>query len=371
MRLVSFIVLGSAALAAAGAAVTVYPSLASTEEATKPAVVDARSEPPMVATVDAKRIGASERAFTGSVSARIQSNLGFRVPGKIVERLVDAGEEVKAGQPLMRVDDRDLRLALTAKLKAVDAARALAVQARADEARYASLLRLGQAPRQRYEQAKATLDTAEGQLSAAEAEADVARNEADYAVLVADADGSVVETLGEPGQVVSAGQAVVRLAHDGQREATVSLPETVRPGIGAAAEASIYGLGDRRWPAVLRQLSSAADVQTRTYEARFVLGGDAAAAPIGSTVTVWIKDPVAARSAEVPIGAILDENGTTGVWVVDRASSKVNLRPVTILELGEETATVSGLEPGTPVAALGAHLLHEGAAIRLLAAKGF
>ncbi|WAJ28862.1 efflux RND transporter periplasmic adaptor subunit [Antarcticirhabdus aurantiaca] len=365
------IALGSAILVAAGGAVVVYPSLASTEPTAKPGLIDARTEPPMVATVEARRIGASERAFTGSVAARIQSNLGFRVPGKIVERLVDAGDEVKAGQPLMRIDERDLHLALTARSKAADAARAVAVQARADEKRYATLLKLGQSPRQRYEQAKAALDSAEGQLSAAEAEADVARNEAGYAVLVADADGSVVETLGEPGQVVSAGQAVVRLAHDGQREATVSLPETVRPAIGSQAEASVYGLGDRRWTATLRQLSSAADAQTRTYEARFVLDGEAADAPIGSTVTVWIKDPVAANSAEVPIGAILDENGTTGVWVVDRAASKVSLRPVTILELGEETATVSGLEPGTLVAALGAHLLHEGAAIRLLAAKGF
>jgi len=370
MRLASLIALGFAALAAV-VAIVVYPSLAANEHSAKPASIDARTEPPMVATVEARRIGASRRAFTGSVSARIQSNLGFRVPGKIVERFVDAGDEVKTGQPLMRIDERDLRLALTARSKAADAARAMAVQARADEKRYATLLKLGQATRQRYEQAKAALDSAEGQLSAAEAEADVARNEAGYALLVADADGSVVETLGEPGQVVSAGQVVVRLAHDGQREATVSLPETIRPAIGSEAEAGVYGLGDRRWTATLRQLSSAADTQTRTYEARFVLGGEAADAPIGSTVTVWIADPVAANSAEVPIGAILDENGTTGVWFVDRATSRVSLRPVTILELGEETATVSGVEPGTSVAALGAHLLHEGATVRPLAAKGF
>ena len=370
MRIASLIALASAALAAA-AAVVIYPSLAANEPSAKSATIDARTEPPLVAAVEARRIGVSERAFTGTVSARVQSNLGFRVPGKIVERFVDTGDQVKIGQPLMRIDERDLRLALTARSKAADAARAMAVQARADERRYATLLKLGQATRQRYEQAKAALDSAEGQLAAAQAEADVARNEAGYAILVADSNGSVVETLGEPGQVVSAGQAVVRLAHDGQREATVSLPETVRPAIGSAAEAHVYGLGDRRWGARLRQLSSAADTQTRTFDARFVLDGEAAEAPIGSTVTVWIGNPVTTDAAEVPIGAILDENGKTGVWSVDRATSRVSLRPVTIMEFGEETVTVSGLEPGTTVAALGAHLLHEGAAVRLIVGKGF
>ena len=98
-----------------------------------------------------------ERAFTGTIAARVQSNLGFRVPGKIVERLVDVGQQVKAGQPLMRIDETDLRLALTAKRNAVIAARAVAVQARADENRYAVLVKTAAASTQRYEQAKAAL----------------------------------------------------------------------------------------------------------------------------------------------------------------------------------------------------------------------
>jgi RND family efflux transporter MFP subunit len=218
----------------------------------------------------------------------VQNNLGFRVPGKIVERLVDAGQEVKAGQPLLRIDDTDLRLALTAKRNAVAAARATVVQLDADERRYASLLDDGWVPRQRYEQAKAALDTAEAQLAAAEAEARVAENEATYSVLVADADGTVIETLGEPGQVVSAGQTVVRLAQAGPREAVVALPETIRPTIGSVAEASVYGGNGRRYTAHLRQLSDSADAQTRTYEARYVLDGEAAAAPLGATVTILL-----------------------------------------------------------------------------------
>ncbi len=325
---------------------------------------------PVVAVAPARQAGGLERAFTGLIAARVQSNLGFRVPGKIVERLVDVGEQVTAGQPLMRIDEIDLRLALAAKQHAATSARAVAVQARADEKRYADLVAKGWATRQRYEQAKAALDSAEAQLAAAEAEARIAENEREYSILKADADGTVVETLGEPGQVVTAGQIVIRLAHAGRREAAVSLPEAVRPAIGSVAEASVYGLGQQRWPARLRQLSDAADPQTRTYEARYVLAGSAASAPLGATVTIWISDPNAPAVVEVPVGALLDNGGKTGVWVVDQRSSTVSFKPVTIKRVGEETAIVSGIATGEVVAALGAHLLHDGATIRTLVAKG-
>src|SRR5215212_1580086 len=134
---------------------------------------DPRQGPQLVQLAIVKPAGASERAFTGIISARVQSNLGFRVPGKVIERLVDAGQDVRAGQPLMRLDQKDLALALTARENAVAAARALAAQARADEARYRQLTADGWVARQRYEQAKAAADSAEAQLAAAEAQADV------------------------------------------------------------------------------------------------------------------------------------------------------------------------------------------------------
>src|SRR3954454_20859440 len=179
------VVLGGLLIAVAGPAAFATVSLR-TQEAS--AVSDPRQEAPIVRLVTAARVTGSERGFTGIVGARVQSNLGFRVAGKIVERLVDIGQQVKAGQPLMRIDETDLRLALTAKRNAVAAARAVFVQTRADERRYADLVGNGWASRQRYEQAKAALDTAEAQLAAAEAEGGVAENQATYSVLVADAD---------------------------------------------------------------------------------------------------------------------------------------------------------------------------------------
>src|SRR6266508_1408936 len=180
-------VLGGLLIAASGVAAVVAVSLRTPEAA---AVSDPRQEPPIVRLVTAAQVTGSERGFTGIIGARVQSNLGFRVAGKIVERLVNVGQQVKAGQPLMRIDETDLRLALTSKRNAVAAVRASYVQADADEQRYAKLVSNGWASRQRYEQAKAALDTAEAQLATAEAAARVAENEATYSVLVADADGT-------------------------------------------------------------------------------------------------------------------------------------------------------------------------------------
>jgi RND family efflux transporter MFP subunit len=357
----SVIVLAGVLIAASGAAASVTASLRTQEAST---VSDPRQEPPIVRLARAERVTGYERGFTGVIGARVQSNLGFRVAGKIVERLVDVGQQVKAGQPLVRIDETDLRLALTAKRNAVAAARASVVQTDADERRYAKLVSDGWVSRQRYEQAKAASDTANAQLAAAEAAARVAENEATYSVLVADADGTVVETLGEPGQVVAAGQTVVRLAQAGPREAVVALPETTRPAIGSVAEASLYGADGRRYTAHLRQLSDAADAQTRTFEARYVLDGAAAAAPLGATVTVWLASHSSQPEVQAPLGAVFDDGRTTGVWVFDSAASTVRFRPVKLVRVSGENAVVSGLSVNDAVVSLGAQLLHEGERVR-------
>jgi RND family efflux transporter MFP subunit len=361
------VALGGILIAVSGAAAFVAVPIR-TQEAS--AVGDPRQEAPLVRLVTPARVTGPERAFTGIIGARVQSNLGFRVAGKIVERLVNIGLQVKAGQPLMRIDETDLRLALTAKRNAVVAARASYVQLEADERRYASLVNKGWVSRQRHEQAKAALDTAEAQLAAAEAEARVAENEATYSVLAADADGTVLETLGEPGQVVSAGQTVVRLAQAGPREAVVALPETIRPAIGSVAEARVYASDGRRYTAHLRQLSDSADAQTRTYEARYVLNGEAAAAPLGATVTIRIASQARQPEVQVPLGAVLDNGEKTGVWVLDSATSTVKFRPVKLVRVTSETAVISGLNSGDPIVSLGAHLLQEGARVRTASESG-
>jgi len=325
---------------------------------------DPRTEAPLVRTVAAQSATAQERGFTGVVAARVQSNLGFRVAGKVTERLVDAGQTVKAGQPLMRIDRTDYQHAIAARSADLAAAKARLDQAAADEARYAGLVEAGAISKSTSDQVKSAADSARAQYDAAEAQLKVARDEGDYAALVADSDGVVVETLAEPGQVVAAGQVVVRLAHAGQREAVVGLPETLRPNLGAVASAALYGAPGRS-PARLRQLSDAADPQTRTFEARYVLDGTAAAAPLGTTVTLYLAD-AAKPGVAVPLGALDDEGKGPGVWLVNEAGSTVSWHAVEVASVSAETAVLSsGLAAGDRIVALGGHFLREGQAVRL------
>jgi RND family efflux transporter MFP subunit len=216
-----------------------------------------------------------------------------------------------------------------------------------------------------YDKVKAAADSARAELNAAAAQADVARNETGYAVLLADADGVVVESLAEPGQVVSAGQVVVRVAHAGRREAVIELPETLRPAIGSIGRARLYGSG-LTGPAKLRQLSDAANPHTRTFEARYVLDGRLADAPLGSTIAIQISDGESSPELQVPIGALFDAGKGPGVWLVEGETPRVTWRAVHVAGLGDEAASVVGeLKAGDRVVALGAHLLHEGEQVRL------
>jgi RND family efflux transporter MFP subunit len=324
---------------------------------------DPRTDPPLVRIATAGEVEGTSREFTGIVGARVQSDLGFRVSGKVVARLVDAGQFVRRGQPLMRIDPTDYTLAAQASAQAVAAARARAVQTSADELRFRQLIAPGFVSGSTYDLKKAAALAARADLAAAESQARVSRNNAAYTVLVADADGTVAETLAEPGQVVGAGQVVVRLARSGPREAVVALPETLRPPLGAVAQARTYSglIGDAR----LRQLSDAADPTTRTYDARFTLTGAPANAPLGSTVTIRLNVPGQTAAMSVPLGAIYDRGQGSGVWVVG-GQNRVSWRPIRLVSIGEETAIVAaGLRPGERFIALGAHMLHQGEAVRI------
>ena len=327
---------------------------------------DPRLQPPKTEVFKAEAAGSISRTFTGIVEARVQSDLGFRVAGKILERSVNMGQRVRKGQVLMRLDALDLELAFAAQKANVEAARAKYVQTKADEARYAALVASGAVSHQEYDQARAAFDSAKAQLDAAEAQARVSNNSSEYAVLLADADGVIVRTLSEPGQVVAAGQTVIQLAHDGPREALINLPEGVRPDLGTVASARLYGQ-EQTYQAKLRELSNAADPASRTFAARYVLEGEAASAPLGSTVTIGLlaKQTSGSQSVQLPVGAINDRGSGPGVWIVD-GNSEVKFRSVTIASIGKEEVVVSGgVRAGEKVVALGAHLLREGQVVNL------
>ena len=330
---------------------------------------DPRTQPFLVRIVSVGGAKAGEQSFTGVVTARVQSDLGFRVPGKVTKRFVDVGQAVRSGQPLMRIDVTDFAHAITTQSQNVEAAKAKAQQAAADEARYRGLVSTGAVSASTYDQFKANSDAAQAQLAAVVAQAQVAKDEGDYSLLIADSDGTVVETIVEPGQVVAAGQTVIKLAHAGPREAAINLPETIRPALGSSARATVYGKPDSV-EARLRQLSDAADPMTRTFEARYVLGGAEAKAPLGATVTIQLPGAAGTNAMTVPIAAITDRGKGPGVWALNEKASTVSFQPVKIARLGDEDATLSdGVHPGDQIVALGAHLLSEGQQIRVAEEK--
>lgn len=308
--------------------------------------------------------------YTGVIHARTESDLGFRVSGKIIEKLVKAGDHVKRGQALMRLDPTDLRLAANAAQAAVEAARAQNKRAVADEMRQRELVAIKAVSVQEYEQAKSAADATTAQLNSAIASARQVENQAGYAVLRAGADGVIMEIPADVGQVVGAGNVVVRLAHDGAREAVVNLAEGNVQRANSTATASLYADPGRTFPATLRELSATADPATRTYQARFRLRGTGENAPLGATVTIHLdgdRAKGAVQLYEVPVGALYDGGTGTSVWVIDPVTSSVSRRPVEVAKLGSETALVGkGLKPGERILALGAHLVKEGERVKIL-----
>ena len=306
--------------------------------------------------------------LSGVIRARVEADLGFRIPGKVSERLVDLGAHVHRGQVLARLDPQDYALALTAAEAQTRAARAQADRAASDERRLRGLVQSGAVSPLTYDQVKAAADSAAAQAAAATAQRDVARRQSGYAVLTADADGVVTGLSADVGQVVAAGQPVMRLAHDGPREAVVDTPESRRGSLPKRSRAVLLARADAAPAgATLRQVAASADPLTRTFEARYVLDSKASDAPLGSSVRIELPNPATTASGVlVPLGALVDREHGPAVYVLDRVRRIVHRRSVTLASLGEETARVTaGLQPGETVVALGAVQLQDGQHVRL------
>jgi RND family efflux transporter MFP subunit len=341
-------------------------------------VVFGREEKPTVTAISPRLVLAftvipaagTGAEFTGVIHARTESDLGFRVPGKIIKKLVKAGDQVRRGQALLRLDPTDLQLAANSAQAAVEAVRAQNKRALADELRLRELVAINAISIQEYDRAKSTADATSAQLNAALAYSRQVENQVNYAVLKAEADGVVMAVPADVGQVVAAGTPVVRLAHVGPREAVINLPEGDARLARSTAVASLYTDPDQTFPAKLRELSAQADPLTRTYQARYQLGGSGENAPLGATVTVHLAGDTAKEALplyEIPVGALYDGGAGSSVWVIDPGTSSLSHRAVEVAKLGSETALVDqGLKPGERILALGAHLVQEGERIKIL-----
>jgi len=309
----------------------------------------------------------ASREFVGVIRARYETDVGFRVAGKITARVVNVGDRVRAGDVIARLDPQDLRLQVESAQAELGAATSNLTQTTADEARFATLKARGYAAISDYDRKKAAMDEASGRLERAQRALDLARNQLAYAELAADADGVITATPAEPGQVVAIGQPVVRLARHGEVEAVIALPETwLAEARESQAAVRLWSGPQRRYAARLRELSPQADPMTRTYAARFTIEDPDNNVALGMTATVTLSHAADAPVAKLPLSAILNRGKGPAVYVVDQ-SGELGLRSVTVASFTADAALVtSGVSEGDRVVTLGVQKLDPGQRVRTI-----
>jgi RND family efflux transporter MFP subunit len=311
--------------------------------------------------------GDTSHEFVGVVRARYETDVGFRVAGKITTRVVNVGDRVQAGDVIARLDPMDLQLQVESAQAELTAATSNLEQATADEQRFAALKARGYAAVADYDRKKAAKDEADGRLVRARRALDLARNQLAYAELKADASGVITATLAEPGQVVAIGQAVVRLARHGEMEAVVALPETwLAEARESRATVRLWSDPKRQFAARLRELSPQADPMTRTYAARFTIQNPDETVVLGMTATVALSRAADAPVARLPLSAILNHGTGPSVFVVDGAGA-IEPRDVTVASFtGDAALVTAGVNDGERVVTLGVQKLHAGEKVRVV-----
>lgn len=341
-----------------------------------------RPEPPPepVRAVKLLTVGASEvqaqRLFAADVRARVESRLGFRVAGKLVQRYVELGQAVRAGQLLAQLDARDYRLAVQAAQAQVAAATTQRDLAQADYERFAQLKAQNFISGAELDRRRTTAQAAQAQLTQALAQASSQGNQEHYTQLRADADGVVTAIEAEPGQVLELGQTVLRLAQDGARDAVFAVPEdlvgqlrvgqevAVRPWGGAAE-------GAAKLRATVRDIAASADPVTRTFTVKAALSGSPLP-PLGATLTVYPSAfaPRGVQALRLPTSALWAQGQQTAVWVFDAASSTVRAQVIEVAQVdGNEVLVRAGLQAGAQVVATGVHVLAPGQKVSIYQAK--
>jgi RND family efflux transporter MFP subunit len=305
------------------------------------------------------------RSLAATIRPRIESDLGFRVAGKVARRLVQNGDVVRKGQALLVLDTNDLQLQLEQAQADVRAATTTLAQAEADEKRATTLEHSGWQTPANLDKARAAAAEARGRLTRGQRQVELATNALNYATLEADADGIITATPVEPGQVVLSGQPAVRLAHTGEPEALVAVSETfVERARAATGSMTLWSLPDRKYEVKLRELSPAAESATRTYAARYTIVNPDDAVRLGMSATVSLTQGEDASAARLPLTAVFNHGRGPSVWVVSDAG-KLTARGVTIARYEGQTVLIaSGVNEGENVVTLGVEKLDEGLVVR-------
>lgn len=304
----------------------------------------------------------SSHEFAAEVRPRIESRLGFRVAGKITRRQAEVGQRVKAGDVLAQLDPQDYNLAATAARAQVNAALTNRDLAAADFKRYQALREQNFISGAELERRETTLKAAQAQLEQTQAQLATQGNQAAYTSLVADAAGVITAIEAEPGQVVSAGQPIVRIAQDGPRDVVFSVPEDKVAAMKTGSDVGVRVWSDNsQLTGKVREVASMADPVTRTYPVKVAV--DASTLPLGATVYVSPRSLSMAglQVIKLPTSALRKEGNGTAVWLLDKQTMTVKSQPVQIATAdGNEAVIAAGLKPGMVVVAAGVHVLSPG-----------
>src|SRR5436305_5208397 len=331
----------------------------------------APSRPVLVATVHYEA-ESPERSFVGTIKPRIETDMGFRVPGKVAKRLVEVGQTVDVGQPLALLDEVDLKLQAEQAEAEFSAATGVLAQAGAAEQRAKDLRAKGWTTDAQMDQARAAADEARARLNRAERSVDLTKNSLSYATLLADTRGVVTATLIEPGQVVAAGQTAIRVARFAEKEAVVAIPETL---VGRAKEGTasvtLWSEPDKKYAARLREIAPSADPATRTYLAKFSLSDADDKVSLGMTATLTLADRLTERVARVPLSALFSQGGEPSLYTVDQAGA-VTLKPVAVKAYESNDVLIAGgVDEGAQVVVLGVQKLDPAQKVRVVSSLAF
>jgi multidrug efflux system membrane fusion protein len=307
-------------------------------------------------------------AYSGEVRARYETNLSFRVAGKIVARNVEVGSSVRAGAALARLDPVDQQLNTRSMQSQLEAAKSEFEQTKAELERYTDLLKKNFISQAEYERRRNAFNVAKARLEQAQAQLSVSRNQAGYTELVADHGGVVTAILTEVGQVVAAGQTVMKLARTDEKEVVISIAENRLADLNVAREITVTLWADpsKTYRGKVREVSPSADPVTRTYAARISILDADAGVSLGMTANVYLKGIQRGATMLLPATALFQDDGKPAVWVVDPATSQVKLVRVEVGEYVEDkVAILSGLKPLDIVVRAGVHKLFAGEKVRI------
>jgi len=326
--------------------------------------------PVRTVTVEKQDLGETV-TLTGHVRPRDEASLGFRIGGRMIERSVNLGDRVQAGQTIAKLEPLDELNALRSAQAALNSANGIVTRTRNDFERQQTLLRQGHTTRARFDQAQQELQTAEAKVKDAQAQLQIAQDRVSFTELKADAPGVITAVAAEPGEVVQAGRTIVQVARDGGRDAVFDVPASILRAAPGDTEVTVSLADDPRVQATgtVREVAPQADPVTRNFQVKVSLENPPAAMRLGSTVTGNARLPAAPVIA-VPASALTKYDNKPAVWVVDKSANTVAIRTVEVKRHEPSSVVISsGLDNGDIVVTAGVQALYPGRKVRLLGAS--